>query len=96
MRDILGMIEETLGGQSMEESLEAIVQEHRERDFEDAQRRARTVAVLSGKPRVLLDGQIAWVVSEDKKGIGRYAVMTHNGGVREIVLPSSAPKPKRI
>jgi hypothetical protein len=96
MSDILKLIDSALAEGFADEELAEMVCAIQDENRARMERMAKALGDLSGKPRVLLDGEAAWFLGNGKCGTHRYAVMTHTGAMREVILPSSFPKLRRL
>ena len=96
MDHILQLIDSALAESFADEDISDLVHAIQSENVERMARRARTLSALSGKPTVLLDGEIAWELGQSSADNRRYAVMTHSGMVQEVTFPSSTPKPRRL
>lgn len=94
--DIHKMIEEAISEGFADEEISDMINAIQDENIKRMERRAQTLAAFAGKPTMILDGEIVWYLGRGATGNHTYAVMMHNGAVREIILPSSSPKPKRF
>jgi len=94
MNGILKLIDSALADVLSDKEISDRVNAIQVENIREMERRARTMAELVDRPRVLLDGEVAWFLGKGRGRIHKYAVMTHGGAVREVILSSSFPKPR--
>lgn len=94
--DIHKMIEEAISEGFADEEISDMINAIQDENIKRMERRAQTLAAFAGKPMALLDGEVVWYLGTGKTGDHIYAAMTHDGAMREVILPSSSPKPKRL